>query len=111
LAYAPKTQNLPFNAPLMLLTPDAFLPVKEASPASKVSPPTSSSSKKKSSLNKKKKKALMKVFWDSLEVGFDDEEEEYDASYKATPVVNPQRELFGNSGFDTQEYFPGIEDL
>jgi hypothetical protein len=83
----------------MLLTLDAFLPpVKEASPTSKVSPPTSSSSsKKKSSLSKKKKKALMKAFWDSLEVGYDEDEEESDASSEATATVNPQRELFGNS--------------
>jgi hypothetical protein len=97
----------------MLLTPDAFLPpVKEASPAFKVSPSaSSSSSKKKSSLSKKKKKALMKSFWDSLEVGSDEDEEESYASSEATLAVNPQRELFGNLGFDTQEYFPGIEDL
>jgi hypothetical protein len=56
-------QNLPFNtaqnllpnAPPTLLTPDDFLPVKEASPIAKVSPPTFSSSKK-TFLSKKKKK-------------------------------------------------------
>jgi hypothetical protein len=92
-----------------LLTPDVFLPVKEVSPISKVSPPTSSSSKKKSSLSKKKKKALMKAFWESLDVSYDEDEEESDASSEAT--INPQREFFGNSGVDTQEYFPGLEDL
>ena len=32
-----------------------------------------------------------------------------DASSEAT--INPQMELFGNSGVDTQEYFHGLEDL
>jgi hypothetical protein len=77
---------------------------------SKVSPPaSSSSSKKKTSLSKKKKKALMKAFLESLDVGSDEDGEESDASSEAT--INPQRELFGNSGVDTQEYFPGLEDL
>jgi hypothetical protein len=89
------------------LTPDDFLPIKEASPISKISPPTSSSSKK-TSLSKKKKKALMKAFLESLDVG-SDEDEDFDASSNAS--INPQREFFGNSGFDSQEYFPGLEDL
>ena len=95
----------------MLLTPDVFIPpIKEASPAPKTSPPASSSySKKKTYLSKKKKKALMKAFLESLDVGSDEDEEESDASFEATG--NPQRELFGNSGFDTQEYFPRLEDL
>jgi hypothetical protein len=71
------------------LTPDDFLLVKEASPISKVSPPTSSSSKK-TSLSKKKKKALMKAFLESLDVGYDEDEEESDAFSEAT--INPQRE-------------------
>ena len=53
----------------------------------------------------------MKAFWDSLEVGSDEDEEEFDASSEAIPPVNTQRELFENLGFETQEYFPGIEDL
>ena len=56
-------------------------------------------------------KALMKAFWDFLEVGSDENEEESYASSEATVAVNPQRELFGNLGFDTREYFPKIEDL
>jgi hypothetical protein len=39
----------------------------------------------------------MKAFWYSLEVGYDEDEEESDASSEATATVNPQRELFGNS--------------
>jgi hypothetical protein len=102
------TQNLLPNAPPTLLTPDDFLLVKEASPISKVSPPTSSSSKK-TSLSKKKKKALMKHFLESLDVGSDEDDEESDASSNAS--INPQREFFGNSVIDSQEYFPGLEDL
>ena len=119
MAHAPRaqslpfitTQNLPSNAFPTLLTPDVFIPtIKEASSAPKTSAPTSSSSsKKKTSLSKKKKKALMKAFLESLDGGSNEDEEESNASSEAT--VNPQRELFGNSGFDTQEYFLGFEDL
>jgi hypothetical protein len=49
----------------------------------------------------------MEAFLESLDVGSDGEE--YDASFEAT--INPQRELFGNTGFDSQEYFPELEDL
>jgi hypothetical protein len=115
-AHAPKTLNLPSNtthnllpnAPPTFLTPDDFLPVKEASAISKVSPPTSFSSEK-TSLSKKKKKALMKAFLESLDVGSDEDDKESDTASNAP--INPQREFFGNSGFDTQEYFPGLEDL
>jgi hypothetical protein len=95
----------------MLLTLDAFLPlVKEASSASNVSPPASSSSlKKKSSKSKEKKKALMKAFLDSLNVSSEEDEEVSKTSSKAT--IDPQMDLFGNSGFATQYYFPGLEDL
>ena len=105
------THNLPSNAPPMLLTLDVFIPpIKDASPAQKTYPPASfSSSKKKSSLSKKKKKALMKVFLESLDAGSNDDEEEFDAS--SENIGNLQREFFGNSGFDSQEYFPRLEDL
>ena len=97
--------------PPMLLTPNVFIPpIKEVYLAPKTSPPaSSSSSKKKTSLSKKKMKALMKAFLESLDVGSDEDKEESDTSSEATG--NPQRELFGNSGFDTQEYFPELEDL
>ena len=105
------THNLPSNAPPILLTLDLFIPpTKDVFPAPKTSPPaSSSSSKKKSSLSKKKKKALMNAFLESLNVGSDEDEEESDVSSEATG--NPQRELFGNSRFDSQEYFPGLKDL
>jgi hypothetical protein len=60
-------------------------------------------------MSKKKKKALMKAFWEFLDVSFDEDEDESDASSEAT--INPQREFFGNSGVDTQEYFPRLEDF
>jgi hypothetical protein len=87
-----------------------FFQVKEATPASNVSPPaSSSSSKKKSSKSKEKKKALMKAFLDSLNVISEEDEEASELSSDAT--IDPQRDLFGNSGFATQEYFPGLKDL
>jgi hypothetical protein len=101
------TQKLPANAPPALLTPDAFLPpVKQESP-----PASSSSSKKKTSFSKKKKKALMKAFLESFEIGSDEDEEESASDASSEPIINPQRDLFGNSGFDSQEHFPGIDDL
>jgi hypothetical protein len=60
-------------------------------------------------LSKKKNKALMKAFLESFDVGSDEDDEESDASSEAT--INPQREFFGNSRIDSQEYFPGLEDL
>ena len=87
--------------PPMLLTSDVFIPpIKDASPAPKTSPPaSSSSSKKKSSLSKKNKKALIKAFLESLDASSDDDEEEFDVS--SENIDNPQREFFGNSGFDS----------
>ena len=49
----------------------------------------------------------MKAFLESLDAGSDDEES--DAS--SENIGNPQRKFFGNSGFDSQEYFPRLEDL
>jgi hypothetical protein len=84
----------------MLLTPKAFLPAKELTPASNTSPlASSSSSKKKSFKSRKKKKALMKAFLDSLNVSSEEDEENSEASSKAT--IDPQTELFGNFGFDS----------
>ena len=51
----------------------------------------------------------MKAFLESLDASFDEDEEESDAS--SENIGNPQREFFGNSGFDSQEYFPELEDL
>jgi hypothetical protein len=91
-------QKLPTNAPPALLTPDAFLPpVKQESPLT-----SSSSSKKKTSLSKKKKKALMKAFLESFEIGSDEDEEESASDASSEPIIDPQRDLFGNSGFDSQ---------
>ena len=58
----------------------------------------------------------MKAFLESLDVGSDEDEEDSDTSSEATgnlqrDSINPQRKFFGNSGFDSQEYFPGLEDL
>jgi hypothetical protein len=114
------TQKLPANALPALLTPDVFLsPKQDSPPAKQDSPPakqdsphaSSSSSKKKTSLSKKKKKALMKAFLESFDIGSDDEEEEPTSDASSEPIINPQRDLFGNSGFDSQEDFPGLDDF
>jgi hypothetical protein len=45
---------------------------------------------------------------DSLGASSGDDENDSDAS---SNVPDPQRQLFGNFGFDTQDYIPGIEDF
>jgi hypothetical protein len=51
----------------------------------------------------------LKSLLDSQNDNFDEDEEDSEASLEAT--VDPQRELFGNSRFGTQDYYPGHEDL
>ena len=51
----------------------------------------------------------MKTFLESLDASSDEDEKESDAS--SENIGNTQRKFFGNSGFDSQEYFPGLEDL
>jgi hypothetical protein len=106
LAQTPRAQILPSNTSPRLLTPDAFLPpTKEITLASNISPlASSSSSKKKSSKNKNKKKTILKAFLDSLDNSYNEDED-----FEAT--IDLQRELFGNSRFITQDYYPGLEDL
>jgi hypothetical protein len=110
---APKAHNLPLPSIISpkLLTPNYVCqPQIEAAP-SNVSPTGSSSSSKKQSFKEKKKKALMKAMalLDSLSASDGDDEE--DCSKASSDVPDPQRNLFGNSGFDTQDYVLGIEDL
>jgi hypothetical protein len=52
----------------------------------------------------------MKAFLESFDIGSDDEEEESTSDASSEPIINPQRDLFGNSGFDSQEDFPGLDD-
>jgi hypothetical protein len=110
---APKAQNLPLPSIISpkLLTPnDVSQPQIDAAP-SNVSLAGSSSSKKQSS-KEKKKKALMKAMalLDSLS-GSDGDDDEDDGSEASSDIPDPQRNLFGNSGFNTQDYVPGLEDL
>ena len=51
----------------------------------------------------------MKAFLDSLNVRSEEDEEVSKASSEA--IIDPQRDLFGNSGFASQNYFLGLEDL
>ena len=108
---APKAHNLPLLSIISpkLLTPnDVCQPQIEATP-SNVSLIDSSSSKQQSS-KEKKKKALMKAMalLDSLS-GSDDDDDDSETSSSAVP--NPQRQLFDNSRFETQDYIPGLEDF
>jgi hypothetical protein len=66
--------------------------------------------RKRLHLEKRKRKL---AFLESFEIGSDENEEESasDAEASSEPITNPQRDLFGNSGFDSQEHFPGIDDL
>jgi hypothetical protein len=52
----------------------------------------------------------MKAFLESFDIG-SDEEEESASDESSEPIIDPQRDLFGNSGFDSQEHFPGLDDL
>jgi hypothetical protein len=40
--------------------------------------------------------------------GDDDDDNGFEASFD---IPDPQRNLFGNSGVNTQDYVPGLEDL
>jgi hypothetical protein len=51
----------------------------------------------------------MKAFLDILNVSSDEDEEASESSSNAT--IDSQRDLFGNLGFATQDYFPRLEDL
>jgi hypothetical protein len=53
----------------------------------------------------------MKAFLESFDIGSDEEEEESASNTSSEPIIDPQRDLFGNSGFDSQEHFPGLDDL
>jgi hypothetical protein len=53
----------------------------------------------------------MKAFLESFEIGSDEDEQESASDASSKPIINPQRDLFGNSGFDSQEHFLGIDDL
>ena len=57
----------------------------------------------------KKKKALMKAMalLDSLSGSDGDDDDGFETSLSAVP--DPQRHLFGNFGFETQDYIPGLE--
>ena len=58
-----------------------------------------------------KKKALIKVMalLDSLNESDGDDEDGYETSSSVVP--DPQRQLFGNSEFETQDYIHGFEDF
>jgi hypothetical protein len=113
---APNAQNLPLPSIVSpkLITPDNIGNTPNKVMPAKESPVTSSSSKKQSSKSKKKKALLraMALLY-SLSGSDGDNDDDDDDAYEASSVAayDPQRNYFGNSGFDSQEYVPGIEDL
>jgi hypothetical protein len=50
---------------------------------------------------------------DSLSGSDGDNDDDDDTAFEASSIAayNPQRNHFGNSRFDSQEYVPGLEDL
>jgi hypothetical protein len=118
LIQAPKAQNLPLPSIVSpkLITPDDIGKTPDKVTPTKDSPAASSSLKKQSSKSKKKKALLRAMaLLDSLSAsdGDDDNDDNDDVSSEASSVAayDPQKDYFGNSGFDSQGYVPGIEDL
>jgi hypothetical protein len=110
---APKAQNLPLPSIVStkLITPDDIgktsdkvMPVKESLAAS--------SSSKKQSSKSKKKKALLRAMalLDSFSAS-DGDNDDVSSESSSVGAYDPQIDYFGNSGFDSQGYVPGIEDL
>ena len=101
---APGAQNVPLPSIVpKLITPDdiGHTP-KKALP--NVDSPTSSSTMSK----KDKKKALLKAMIESLNESDDDDDATCEAS---SAPIDPQRNYFENSGFDSPDNVPGLEDL
>jgi hypothetical protein len=74
-------------------------------------PDSSASSKGMSSKSKKeKKKALLKAMLDSFNDS-DDVEDDTASEASSVAAFDPQRNYFGKSRFDSQDYVPGLKDL
>jgi hypothetical protein len=114
LIQAPNAQNLPLPSivPPKLLTPDDIGNNPNKVMPAKESLTTSSSSKKQSSKSKKKKTLLRAMaLMDSLSGSDGDDDDDTASEASSVAAYDPQINYFGNSGFDSQEYVPGLEDL
>ena len=60
-------------------------------------------------MKKDKKKALLKAMIESLNESDDDDDDV--ASEASSAPVDPQRNYFGHSGFDSPDNVPGLKDL
>ena len=104
LIQAPGAQNVPLPSIVpKLITPD------DIGHSSKMALPNVDSPTSSSTLSKKeKKKALLKAMIES----YNDSDDDDDATSEASSApIDPQRNYFGNSGFDSPDNVPGLEDL
>ena len=109
----PKAQNLPspsIVSPKLVTSDDIGKTPNKVKPSNE-SHAASSSSKKPSSKSKKKKALLQAMaLLDSLS-GSDDDDADASSSGSFVAAYDPQRDYFGNLGFNSQGYVPGIKDL
>jgi hypothetical protein len=96
MAQAPRAQNVPL--------PSTISPKPISAPATKALPATSPASSSTSLTKKERKKALYQQM-----MALEDEDSDEEDSASSAPIYNPQRNLFGNSGFGDE--VPGLEDL
>jgi hypothetical protein len=96
MAQAPRAQNVPL--------PSIISPKPINAPAAKALPATSPASSSSSLTKKERKKALYQQM-----MALEDEDSDEEDSASSAPIFDPQRNLFGNSGFGDE--VPGLEDL
>jgi hypothetical protein len=96
MAQAPRAQNVPL--------PSTISPKPISAPATKALPAVSPASSSTSLTKKERKKALYKQM-----MALEDEDSDEEDSASSAPIYDPQRNLFGNSGFGDE--VPGLEDL
>jgi hypothetical protein len=96
MAQAPRARNVPL--------PSTISPKPINAPAAKALPATSPASSSTSLTKKERKKALYQQM-----MALEDEDSDEEDSASSAPIFDPQRNLFGNSGFGDE--IPGLEDL
>ena len=104
LIQAPGAQNVPLPSIVpKLITPDDIGQTPKKALPNADSPTLSSTMTKKD-----KKKALLKAMIESLNESDDDDDA---TSEDSSALVDPQRNYFGNSGFDSPDNVLVLEDL
>ena len=96
------------NVPLPSIVPKLITPDDIGQTLNKVLLAANSLTSYSSMTKKEKKKALLKAMIESLNESDDDDDATFEAF--STPV-DPQRNYFGNSGFDSPDNVPRLEDL